>query len=68
MADERRYTEGGKRAHLVPRFTGGLAARAVCGFEVFNAAFDWLGTGSQAECEQAEALPLCKPCGKKARQ
>lgn len=65
MDDERRYTAGGLRAHLVPRYTSGISNRALCGLEVFNRHYDWYGSGSQVEINIAAKLPLCKHCARK---
>ncbi len=64
--DERRYSIGGLKAHLVPYYSQ-LSDRALCGFAVYSAKLDWFGSGSQAERDVAEKLPLCKNCAKKQR-
>lgn len=61
---DRRYTRGGRVAHLVR--VEAAQGRALCrrqpdGFE------DWRGTGDQVEYERAAALPLCRRCDASVR-
>jgi hypothetical protein len=57
---ERRYTYGGKRAHLVI-YTQPDPGRARCGY-IPTWPAEWLGTGSYQEREHAESLALCRKC------
>lgn len=71
---ERRYTRGGRKAHLVSTLntTGSLGATAPyayaqCGRQ--PALFDaWYGSGTQDEEERAAALPLCRICAETVAQ
>lgn len=56
---DRMYTPSGAMAHLVRRSLYGSRV-AACGLYPWPSEF--LGTGTQAEYERAERLPLCKRC------
>lgn len=55
---EWRFTIGGRVLHAL-RDTS--KRQAICGLGLHRSE-DWMGTGSQAEYERAERLPLCKRC------
>lgn len=65
---ERRYTYGGRMAHLliyganVNVFPG---TEALCGYAP-RADAAWLGSGSQNEEDKSNRLPLCPRCAKSA--
>lgn len=64
MKTERRYTYGGRFAHLLPYATDYADypyTPAFCGYSprLFVA---WLGSGSQDEEDRANALPTCPRC------
>jgi len=59
----RRYTHGGRVAHLLDVHSYTFSATALCGQDTGMLSISgWLGTGSQREYERAEALPLCRAC------
>lgn len=61
---ERRYTYGGRVAHLLAYgidYNAAPYTQAYCGYSpTWGAA--WLGSGSQAEEDEANRLRLCKRC------
>ncbi len=67
---ERRYTSGGKAAHLLTYgidYKATPYAEAWCGRSpMWSSA--WYGSGSQRERDRADKLPTCKACLKVARE
>lgn len=61
------YSRTGAKAHLLTPLASPNAGypAALCGLspQWFES---WYGTGTQAEHEKAESLPLCKRCEQKA--
>jgi hypothetical protein len=57
---ERRYTYGGRVAHVINAGNGFSDSRsAVCGYDPV---WTWLGSGSQREEDEAAAMRLCRNC------
>lgn len=52
------YSHAGRSAHLVRAHLPAAEQAAACGTE----SVAWLGTGSFAETQTAERLPLCSHC------
>lgn len=63
----RRYTPGGKVAHLIPETDWQHDfPTALCGW--WGQQTYWRGSGTQAEYDQAAALPTCRSCAKWVRR
>lgn len=59
---ERRYTYGGRKAHIVQALFGVEPYElAMCGWSG-QWGSPWLGSGSQAEEDKAASLPFCRKC------
>jgi hypothetical protein len=65
---ERRYTYGGRVAHILrPLGLMQPYEAAQCGYEP-QWGTAWLGSGTQNEEDTAHRLPLCRPCAESVRR